>query len=81
MEFLAAIDPTSIIANIRAFLTPVYLLIVGVVAIRFMMKRQVTQLLQFLGLAILVGALLFSPEIVQGLIDWGKTFFGAAPSA
>lgn len=77
MNFLieAAINPDSIITKIRDFLTPVFLLIVGVVSIRFMMKRQVTQLLQFLGLAILVGALLFSPEIISGLIDWGKTFF------
>ncbi len=60
-------DIDSIVGNIRDFITPIYLLVVSIVAIIFLLRRQTSALIQFMVIAIIVGILLFSPEIIQGL--------------
>jgi hypothetical protein len=65
----------NIAENIRDFITPIYLLIVGVVALTFLFKRQTTQLIQFMIIAILVGLLLFTPEIIQNISGWVSEVF------
>lgn len=72
----ASFDPENIIENIRAILTPIFALIVGVMSIKFLLNRQLTQLIQFIGISILVGALLFSPEIIAAMSEWGASIFG-----
>lgn len=70
-----AIDPDGIISRIRDFITPIFLLIVGVVSINFLIKRQMTQLIQFVGIAVIVGILLYSPEIIKSFADFGSGIF------
>lgn len=57
----------EIVTNIRNFIAPIYLLIIGLIAITFLFRRQTSQLIQFMFIAVVVGVLLFSPEIVQSL--------------
>jgi hypothetical protein len=71
----ATFDPANLVVSIRNILTPIFALIVGVVSIKFLLNRQLTQLIQFIGIAILVGALLFSPEIIQAMASWGAGVF------
>jgi len=66
----------GVIANIRDFITPIFLLVVGIVSITFLFKRQTTQLIQFVLIATLVGMLLFSPEIIAQFAEWASTVFG-----
>lgn len=66
----------EIIANIRDFISPIYLLIVGVVALTFLFRRQTTALIQFMVISIIVGVLLFSPEIVKSIADIIAGLFG-----
>lgn len=65
----------GVIENIRDFITPIFLLIVGVVAMTFLFKRQTTQLIQFMLIATLVGMLLFSPEIIASFSNWVSDVF------
>lgn len=66
----------GVIDNIRDFITPIFLLIVGVVAMTFLFKRQTTQLIQFMLIATLVGVLLFSPEIIATFSGWVSNVLG-----
>lgn len=68
-------DIDSIVDNIRDFITPIYLLVVSIVAIVFLLRRQTSALIQFMVIAVIVGILLFSPEIIQGLADLLATLF------
>ncbi len=61
---------TGVVQSIREFITPIFLLIVGVVALTFLFRRQTTQLIQFMLIATLVGALLFTPEIIENFARW-----------
>lgn len=61
---------TGVITEIRNFITPIFLLIVGVVALTFLFKRETTKLIQFMLIATLVGALLFTPDIIQNFATW-----------
>lgn len=68
-------DINEIADNIRDFITPIYLLVVSIVAIIFLLRRQTSALIQFMVIAIIVGILLFSPEIIKGLADLLATLF------
>lgn len=65
----------EVIANIRDFITPIFLLIVGVVSLNFLFRRQTTQLIQFIVIATIVGVLLFSPEIIRNFSTWISDLF------
>lgn len=65
----------AVTENIRSFITPIFLLVVGVVAITFLFRRQTTQLIQFMLIATLVGMLLFSPEIIASFSGWVSDVF------
>jgi sugar phosphate permease len=55
---------TNITDNIRDFISPIYLLVVSVVAIIFLLRRQTSALIQFMVIAIIVGVLLFTPDVI-----------------
>lgn len=57
----------AITDNIRDFVGPIYLLVVSIVAIIFLLKRQTSALIQFMVIAIIVGVLLFTPQVIQSL--------------
>jgi sugar phosphate permease len=62
-------ESTNIVLSIREFVAPIYLLIVSLVAIIFLIQRKTRELIQFMIIAVVVGVLLYSPEIIKTLAD------------
>lgn len=60
-------ESTDIVQSIRDFVAPIYLLIVSLVAIIFLIQRKTRELIQFMIIAVVVGVLLYSPEIIETL--------------
>lgn len=52
------------------FIGPILLLGIGIIAIKFLMQRQMTQFFQFLAIAVLVGVLFFQPTVVKTIATW-----------
>lgn len=73
----AAIDPViavttgELVDQVRNFLGPILLLIVSVLALTFLFKRQVSAFLTFLLFAVVIFAIFYAPGIVESL---GKSF-------
>lgn len=61
---------------IRTFVGPILLLIVGLVAISFLFKRQLTQFFQFAALALVVAVLFYVPGVVENLAAWVANLLG-----
>lgn len=61
--------------RIRGFVAPIYLLVVSIVAIIFLLKRQTSALIQFMVIAIIVGVLLFTPQVIQDLATLISSIF------
>ncbi|GAA4768325.1 hypothetical protein [Citricoccus nitrophenolicus] len=53
--------------GIRRFVGPLLMLIVGLVAITFLVRREMTQFLIFLGISIVVFILFFAPDVLKGI--------------
>jgi hypothetical protein len=72
-------DIAGAIDNIRAFVGPIFIGIIGFVALSFLFKRQLSQFFQFFALAVLVGVLFYTPlngGIVKIFSDWLGGLFG-----
>jgi len=52
---------------IRNFIAPILLLIISLVAISFIFKRQLTQFFQFAALAVVVAVLFYVPGVVENI--------------
>jgi sugar phosphate permease len=68
----------TITDNIRDFVSPIYLLVVSIVAIIFLLKRQTSALIQFMVIAIIVGVLLFTPDVIRTISTLLSNLFPAA---
>jgi len=64
---------------IRDFIGPILLIVIGVVAITFLFKRQLTQFFQFMALAILVALLFYTPGVLPAIAGWVSRLFGVEP--
>ena len=64
------------VQNARDFIAPIFLLIIGLVALTFLFKRQLMQFFQFFIIAVLVGVLFYVPGIVENFARWAATLFG-----
>lgn len=53
--------------TLRGFLTPFVLMVFAVLSLVFLVRRQTTQLLQFVLIGAAVFALFWSPEIIKGI--------------
>lgn len=61
---------------IRNFIGPIVLLIIGLVAVSFLFKRQLTQFFQFMALAVLAGIFFYTPNLVENIATWLGGLFG-----
>lgn len=68
-------EVTDITGRIRDFIAPIYLLVVSIVAIIFLLRRQTSALIQFMVIAIIVGVLLFTPEVIEDLAKLISSLF------
>lgn len=64
---------------LRAFVGPILLIVIGIVAVTFLFKRQLTQFFQFMALAILVALLFYTPNVLPAIANWIASLFTATP--
>lgn len=62
---LAQTSGDTIATAIRNFIAPLVLLAVGIAALSFLFKRQMTEFLQFIALAIGVAIFFYVPGVVE----------------
>lgn len=63
----AAPNGEKLANTIRDFVAPIFLLAIGLVALTFLVQRQVTQFLQFFAIAVGVGVFFYFPGFIEGL--------------
>ena len=65
----AAINTQGLVSYLQGLFGPLFLGIVGIVALFFLFTREITRFVQFLLLAILIGVVFYTPTIVQTLAE------------
>lgn len=66
-DFVVANAADDLVATLRDFIGPILLLIIGAVALTFLLRRQISQFLIFLVLAILIAILFYAPDFVTSI--------------
>jgi hypothetical protein len=63
----AAISTSGLVSYLQSLFGPLFLGIVGIVAIFFLFTREIIRFVQFLVLAIAIAVVFYTPSIVQTL--------------
>ena len=63
------INTQGLVSYLQGLFGPLFLGIVGIVALFFLFTREITRFVQFLLLAILIGVVFYTPTIVQTLAE------------
>jgi hypothetical protein len=63
----AAINTTGLVTYLQGLFGPLFLGIVGIVALFFLFTREITKFVQFLVLAVAIAVVFYTPGIVQTL--------------
>lgn len=58
---------TNIQNLIRQIIGPIFLAIVGLIAITFLMQREIMKMVIFIVIAVVVAALIYVPDMIQNL--------------
>lgn len=66
-DLVVAAGSESLVDGIRNFIGPVLMLIMGLVAIGFLFKRELTGFLTFLGIAIVVAIIFYAPGLITNI--------------
>jgi hypothetical protein len=64
---LAAISTSNLVTYLQGLFGPLFLGIVGIVAIFFLFTREIIRFVQFLVLAVAIAVVFYTPSIVQTL--------------
>lgn len=64
---LAATTGKGIADGIRNFIGPILMLVMGIVAITFLFKREMTQFIIFLVIAIVVAIIFYGPGLIVSI--------------
>jgi hypothetical protein len=62
-----ALSTTGLVTYLQGLFGPLFLGIVGIVAIFFLFTREIIRFVQFLVLAVAIGVIFYTPSIVQAL--------------
>jgi hypothetical protein len=62
-----ALSTTGLVTYLQGLFGPLFLGIVGIVAIFFLFTREIIRFVQFLVLAVAIGVIFYTPDIVQTL--------------
>jgi type IV secretory pathway VirB2 component (pilin) len=62
-----ALSTTNLVTYLQGLFGPLFLGIVGIVAIFFLFTREIIRFVQFLVLAVAIGVVFYTPDIVQTL--------------
>ena len=63
----AAINTQGLVTYLQSLFGPLFLGIVGIVALFFLFTREITRFVQFLVLAVAIAAVFYTPGIVETL--------------
>jgi hypothetical protein len=63
----AAINTQGLVDYLQGLFGPLFLGIVGIVAIFFLFSREITRFVQFIVLAVLIAVVFYVPDIVETL--------------
>jgi hypothetical protein len=63
----AAISTSNLVVYLQSLFGPLFLGIVGIVALFFLFTREITRFVQFIVLAILIAVVFYTPDIVKTL--------------
>ena len=63
----AAINTQGLQTYLQNLFGPLFLGIVGIVAIFYLFTREITRFMQFIVLAVVIGVVFYTPQIVQAL--------------
>jgi hypothetical protein len=63
----AAISTTGLVNYLQGLFGPLFLGIVGIVALFFLFTREITKFMQFMVLAVAIAVVFYTPSIVQTL--------------
>ena len=62
-----ALSTTGLVTYLQGLFGPLFLGIVGIVAIFFLFTREITRFVQFLVLAVAIAVIFYTPDIVKTL--------------
>ena len=62
-----AINTKGLVAYLQSLFGPLFLGIVGIVALFFLFTREITRFVQFIVLAVAIAVIFYVPDIVQTL--------------
>jgi hypothetical protein len=63
----AAISTVGLVSYLQSLFGPLFLGLVGIVALFFLFTREITRFVQFIVLAVLIAVVFYTPSIVQAL--------------
>ena len=66
-DFIVAAGSESLVNGIRDFIGPILMLIMGIVAITFLFRREMTQFMIFIGIAIVVAVIFYAPGLISNI--------------
>ena len=61
----AAINTNGLVIYLQGLFGPLFLGLVGIVALFFLFTREITRFVQFMVLAVLIAVVFYTPNIVQ----------------
>ena len=61
----AAINTNNLVTYLQSLFGPLFLGLVGIVALFFLFTREITRFVQFIVLAILIAVVFYTPNIVE----------------
>ena len=64
-DFLLANVSDDIVKTVQAYVGPILLLIIGIVALTFLFKREMMQFVIFIIIAILVSIFFYAPGVIK----------------
>jgi hypothetical protein len=63
----AAVNTTGLVSYLQSLFGPLFLGLVGIVALFFLFTREITRFVQFIVLAVLIAVVFYTPDIVEEL--------------
>lgn len=79
IAIVAQVSSEGLVEGLRGFLLPIVLLLVGIGGVAFLITQRAAALLGFLTVAIIVTALLTTPELIRDFGEWiGSLLRGSA---
>jgi hypothetical protein len=63
----AAINTNNLVTYLQGLFGPLFLGLVGIVALFFLFTREITRFVQFIVLAVLIAVVFYTPGIVKAL--------------